>query len=179
MDVKKEKIEKYYKALSDLHTTLQHTSSLSMTDFVKKKKLSKRFTTIINNGGIVKCKSRGPNPQWKWNTIKPNKQMALELYKKIMVYHKRLNTDKPRLKGIIETAKTHGAIVTKNKYQVEIKGVKADVYDVLKAFDITCPATQHAIKKLLKAGKRGYKDAEQDLDEAISSINRAKELQND
>ena len=66
-----------------------------------------------------------------------------------------------------------------NKYQVEIKGVKADVYDVLKAFDINCPATQHAIKKLLKAGKRGYKDAEQDLDEAISSIKRAKQLQND
>lgn len=90
-----------------------------------------------------------------------------------------LKADKPRLKGIIETAKKHGAIVTENKYQVQIKGVKADVYDVLKAFDITCPATQHAIKKLLKAGKRGYKDAEQDLDEAISSINRAKELQND
>jgi hypothetical protein len=70
-------------------------------------------------------------------------------------------------------------LLKENKYQVEIKGVKADVYDVLKAFDITCPATQHAIKKLLKAGKRGYKDANQDLDEAIASLNRAKQLQND
>lgn len=72
-----------------------------------------------------------------------------------------------------------GCCNSENKYQVEIKGVKFDVYDVLKAFDIICPATQHAIKKLLKAGKRGYKDAEQDLDEAITSINRAKELNND
>ena len=56
------------------------------------------------------------------------------------------------------------------------KGVELDVYDVLKAFDITCPAVQHAVKKLLKAGKRGYKDKVQDLDEAILSIERAKEL---
>jgi len=65
------------------------------------------------------------------------------------------------------------------KYNVKCKGVEIDVYDVLKAFDVQCPATQHAIKKLLKTGKRGHKDAEQDLSEAIESINRAKELRNE
>lgn len=65
------------------------------------------------------------------------------------------------------------------KYNVKCKGVEIDVYDVLKAFDVQCPATQHAIKKLLKTGKRGYKDAQQDLSEAIESINRAKELRNE
>jgi hypothetical protein len=58
-----------------------------------------------------------------------------------------------------------------------IDGLKIDVYDVLKAFNVTNPATQHAIKKLLASGQRGYKDTQQDLDEAIQSIQRAKELE--
>jgi len=65
------------------------------------------------------------------------------------------------------------------KYSAMLKGVEVDVYDVLKAFDVQCPATQHAIKKLLKTGKRGHKDANQDLNEAIERINRAKELRNE
>lgn len=65
------------------------------------------------------------------------------------------------------------------KYSTMLKGVSVDVYDVLKAFDVQCPATQHAIKKLLKTGKRGHKDAQQDLSEAIESINRAKQLRNE
>ena len=67
-------------------------------------------------------------------------------------------------------------IEERNKYKVEIKGISFDVYDVLKAFDVRCPARQHAIKKLLKTGVRGYKDEKQDLEEAIKSINRSIEL---
>ena len=68
---------------------------------------------------------------------------------------------------------------TINKYSREIKrGVYVDVYDVLEAFCVTNPATAHAIKKLLAAGERGYKNAEQDLREAIGSIERAIELEN-
>ncbi len=63
-----------------------------------------------------------------------------------------------------------------NKYKVPCKGIEIDVYDVLKAYGVTCPATQHAIKKLLKSGNRGYKDNKQDLQEAIDSIKRAIEL---
>lgn len=65
-----------------------------------------------------------------------------------------------------------------NKYNRECKGVHIDVYDVLKAFNVTCPAMQHAIKKMLCTGSRGYKGFQQDADEAINSINRAKELNN-
>lgn len=65
----------------------------------------------------------------------------------------------------------------KNKYKVNIKGVEADVYDILQAYEITNPAIQHAVKKILKAGQRGYKDKSQDYDEAIQSIERAKELE--
>jgi shikimate 5-dehydrogenase len=63
-----------------------------------------------------------------------------------------------------------------NKYKVNYKGLELDVYDVLKAFEVSNPAIQHAIKKLLKGGKRGYKDVSQDYKEAIQSINRAIEL---
>ena len=54
--------------------------------------------------------------------------------------------------------------------------VTGDVYDLLKAFGVTCPALQHAVKKLLCAGLRGAKSAEQDIEEAILSCRRAIEL---
>ena len=52
----------------------------------------------------------------------------------------------------------------------------ADVYDVLSAFGVTCPARQHAIKKLLCAGERGHKDAATDLKEARLAVERAYEM---
>lgn len=66
----------------------------------------------------------------------------------------------------------------RNKYDVQIvgkDGVKTyvDVYRVLNAFDVRDAATQHAIKKLLAAGKRGHKDYVQDLKEAIASVELA------
>ena len=64
-----------------------------------------------------------------------------------------------------------------NKYKREINGTSIDVYDVLKAFNVTNPATAHAVKKLLASGKRGYKDVIQDLEEAKASISRAVELE--
>ena len=66
----------------------------------------------------------------------------------------------------------------RSKYDVQIigkDGVKTtvDVYRVLNAFDVHDAATQHAIKKLLVAGKRGHKDYVQDLKEAIASVELA------
>lgn len=63
-----------------------------------------------------------------------------------------------------------------NKYQRNIKGVIIDVYDILKAYGVTCPGTQHAIKKLLMPGDRGHKDQITDLKEARSSIDRSIQL---
>lgn len=65
-----------------------------------------------------------------------------------------------------------------SKYHVNCKGIQIDVYDVLNAFEVTNPGIQHAIKKLLKGGERGYKDTKQDYNEAIKSINRGIELTN-
>lgn len=63
-----------------------------------------------------------------------------------------------------------------SKYVRTIKGVSVDVYDVLKAFNVRCPAMQHALKKMLCSGLRGHKDMFQDKEEAIQSIKRSIEL---
>jgi len=59
-----------------------------------------------------------------------------------------------------------------SKYNKTIKGVTFDVYDVLRAFEVTSPAIQHAVKKLLMPGVRGHKDQLQDVQEAAQSIQR-------
>lgn len=64
-----------------------------------------------------------------------------------------------------------------SKYNRPCKDITIDVYDVLQAFAVTNPATQHAVKKLLCAGSRGHKDKMQDLTEALKSIERAIELE--
>lgn len=66
--------------------------------------------------------------------------------------------------------------VKENKYLRECKGVKIDVYDVIKAFSVTCPALQHLIKKALCTGLRGHKSQEQDLQDILDSARRAVEL---
>ena len=55
--------------------------------------------------------------------------------------------------------------------------VHSDVYEVLEAFNVTCPARQHAAKKVLCSGLRGKGDAIQDLIEARDALNRAIELE--
>ena len=89
-----------------------------------------------------------------------------------------------RAKEVVEQAKLEEPENTVNKYAVTIqssitptKAVTADVYCVLRAFGVQCPAVQHAIKKLLMPGKRGAKSARQDLEEAAKSIERAIELE--
>ena len=64
-----------------------------------------------------------------------------------------------------------------NKYLKQIRSERVDVYDILNAFNVTCPAIQHAIKKLLMPGNRGHKTKRQDLEEALDSINRAIDLE--
>lgn len=71
-----------------------------------------------------------------------------------------------------------------NKYHRRIHSVEAldlfvtaDVYCVLDAFNVTCPARAHAIKKLLCSGIRGKGDTMQDLSEARDAVTRAMELE--
>ena len=81
----------------------------------------------------------------------------------------------------VSTGETQPASRPANKYARLIRGIdgseaQVDVYAVLVAFGVTCPARQHAIKKLLCAGQRGKGNAKQDLEEAGTAINRAVEL---
>lgn len=68
-----------------------------------------------------------------------------------------------------------------SKYDREIIGIdgtvtRVDVYRVLDAFGVSDPATQHAIKKMLCMGLRGHKDYLTDLNDAIESLQKAREL---
>jgi len=66
------------------------------------------------------------------------------------------------------------------KYDRPIKGSKRgtiDVYAVIETFGVTCPARQHALKKLLCAGLRGKGSQLNDLNETIVAVNRAIKLQ--
>lgn len=58
-------------------------------------------------------------------------------------------------------------------YKRTIHGASLDIYDILVAYGVTCPARQHAIKKLLVAGGRGAKGVVQDLEEAAQALSRA------
>lgn len=60
-------------------------------------------------------------------------------------------------------------------------GVKeVDIYRVLVLFGVTDPCLQHAIKKLLVAGGRGAgKDITQDIQEAIDSLNRKLDMEDE
>ena len=65
-----------------------------------------------------------------------------------------------------------------NPYIVDIsKYNKLDIYRILKLYEVSDPCVQHAIKKLLCAGKRGLKPQTQDINEAILSLKRFLEMQ--
>ena len=55
--------------------------------------------------------------------------------------------------------------------------IQTDVYAVLEAFNVTCPAIAHCIKKLLCCGIRGKGDKMADLIGAEAALSRAIELQ--
>lgn len=52
-----------------------------------------------------------------------------------------------------------------------------DVYRVLALYNVTDQAVAHAVKKLLVAGGRGVKDTRKDIQEAIDTLVRRLEMQ--
>ena len=77
-----------------------------------------------------------------------------------------------------------------NKYMRKIKSFEShdingspieidvwvDVYDVIKAFNVTSGPMQHALKKVLCAGERGHKDLLEDLNDIIVCAEREIEM---
>jgi hypothetical protein len=85
-----------------------------------------------------------------------------------------LATDVEPLNRYLRTIKIIEVEPSEHKQIIE---VQVDVYDVLSSFKTDCPAMDHAAKKILAAGTRGYKDSLQDKNEAIQSINRSIAMQ--
>ena len=52
-----------------------------------------------------------------------------------------------------------------------------DVYAVIEAFNVTCPALAHAVKKALCPGERGDKSKVQDIKEAKDALVRAVDME--
>ena len=78
----------------------------------------------------------------------------------------------------IQDSDMESTAVTPSKYhrRIESKDGWSDVYSVTEAYGVTSAPIAHAIKKLLCTGTRGYKDFHQDLQEAIDSLERAKDF---
>lgn len=66
-----------------------------------------------------------------------------------------------------------------NHYFKDVSNLKTiDVYRVLGLFNVTDPSIAHAVKKLLVAGGRGAgKSMDKDIQEAIDSLKRWQEIQ--
>lgn len=78
------------------------------------------------------------------------------------------------LQQSFETVGVRVAHYANDKYKREIKpGVWIDVYDIIECYKPNNAALEHALKKILAAGKRGHKDFEQDLIDILSSVERA------
>lgn len=54
-----------------------------------------------------------------------------------------------------------------------------DIYRVLRLYSVTDPAIGHAVKKLLCPGGRGVKSQKQDIIEAIATLNRWLDMENE
>lgn len=63
-------------------------------------------------------------------------------------------------------------------FPVDRKGspILIDVYCVIEAFGVQCPALQHTLKKVLAAGRRGKGSKANDIREAIDALRRALDL---
>lgn len=72
--------------------------------------------------------------------------------------------------------KYHRLIVGTADENGELGAVMVDVYRVLEAYQVTCPALQHLVKKALCVGLRGHKDVAQDLQDTIDSAVEAQRL---
>ena len=92
------------------------------------------------------------------------------------------------VKGIIFVKKeqvtannTEHNVTSKPKHSHYFKNVShlewVDAYRVADLFGVTDPCIQHALKKLLVTGNRGYKDVATDVQDVIDTLERWKEMQ--
>jgi hypothetical protein len=95
----------------------------------------------------------------------------------LRVFDSRVDEDESKPESVNRYMRTIKIIEVEPSPHKQIIEVEVDVYNVLSAFKTSCPAMDHAAKKILAAGTRGYKDSLQDKNEAIQSINRSIAMQ--
>lgn len=61
-------------------------------------------------------------------------------------------------------------------YRYQYRGIKLDPYRVMRLYEITDPAHQHAVKKLLRAGRGKAKGLRQDIVEVVMTLERWLEM---
>lgn len=146
-----------------------------LTDFSV---IAQRTESFGNAIDLEFCKANPDHPDCKCKEIEVDitDQQAESMQRSIDEFSKASGFSRDAIIGRYETY-TINIDDRPSKYSRPCKGITLDVYDVLQAFAVTNPATQHAIKKLLCAGLRGHKDKMQDLTEALKSIERAIELE--
>ena len=110
--------------------------------------------------------------EWRWTILNGDTILTHSVHDPIT----RADWQDAR-QGIANPAPTVDPTLAPNKYQRTVPSTTIDVYDVLTAYSVTNPATQHAIKKLLQPGNRGHKDTLTDLREALASIQRAIQIE--
>lgn len=126
-------------------------------------KIGDKVRYIGNPYGAI---SRPPQNS-EWTIVDTNRDYVSATDKKSvsMFYHSELQI-------IAESSEEN----TKYKhYKYSFKGIKLDPYRILSVYGITCPAQQHAIKKLLRAGN-SVKDLKQDIQEVIDTLKRKLEM---
>lgn len=108
-----------------------------------------------------------PPQNSEWTIVSINRDYVSATYKKSLKMFYR-----SELELITESSEEN----TKYKhYKYSFKGIKLDPYRILSVYGITCPAQQHAIKKLLRAGN-SVKDLKQDIQEVIDTLKRKLEM---
>lgn len=66
------------------------------------------------------------------------------------------------------------------QYHKDVSHLKSvDVYRIIRLWEIWDPELQHALKKILAAGQRGAKSTAQDVQEAIDSLVRWQQIQDE
>lgn len=68
---------------------------------------------------------------------------------------------------------------TPSHYNHTLNGVKIDPYKIADIYNITSYPQFHALKKILRAHQPNHKSLEQNIDEAISALQRWKEIINE
>ena len=139
-------------------------------------------TERIQPGDMMRVREDEHTPYGPWHSADPLGNTEVRLF---TGWHSRdfqfcrpvqAVTEQPLAPTTDRGSKYHRTITQTLPGDTHGCSLTVDVYDVLQAFGVDCPALQHAVKKLLCAGLRGAKSAEQDIEEAASSCRRAIEL---